>query len=248
MIFLVGICLGLSQVIVAKNSNSRSQSKQVDKIINNYYRSIGGYEKLKKIRTLIRKGTYIEPAYNLILPTAKTESKRPNFRLVGNPAEGFAEGFDGASWEYFKEKGVIRSKGEAEAATRRGAEFDESFVDFREKGHQVTLEGITNLGINKVYDLKVVLNDGWIKHYYLDVKTNLVIGLKKAMPVHAKGKAVETITFISGYKPVNGVLFPFEFIERKTSDGSLLNALLLNSIEANVEIENSRFSPPQLQK
>ncbi len=58
------------------------------------------------------------------------------------------------------------------------------------------------------------------------------------MPVHAQGDAVETFTFISGYKPVSGVLFPYEFIERKTSDGSLLNALLLNSIEANVVIDN----------
>ena len=68
------------------------------------------------------------------------------------------------------------------------------------------------------------------------------------MPVHAKGEAVETITHISGYKLVNGVLFPFEFIERKTSDGSLLNALLLNSIEVNVEIDNSRFNPPTIKK
>ena len=135
VLLVIVICLGLSQEVSAQ----KKQLKKVDKIIQGYYKAIGGYEKLKNIRTLIRKGTYIEPAYNLILPTAKTESKRPNFRLVGNPDKGFAEGFDGASWEYFKEKGVIRSTGEAEAATRRGAEFDESFVDYKEKGHTVTL-------------------------------------------------------------------------------------------------------------
>jgi len=163
------VCVLAAVLVLFGSSTVHAQSSDADRIIQKYYKAIGGYENLKKIAVLVRKGTYIEPGYNLILPTARTISKRPYLRLVGDPKEGFAEGFDGASWEYFKAKGVIRSSGEAEAATRRGAEFDESFVDYREKGHKVSFQGIRKLGINRAYDLRVDLKDGSVKHYYIDL-------------------------------------------------------------------------------
>ena len=52
-------------------------------IINNYYKSVGGYESIKSIKTLIKKGHYIEPKYNLLL-NADLTKKRPNFRVVGD--------------------------------------------------------------------------------------------------------------------------------------------------------------------
>ena len=107
-------------------------------------------------------------------------------------------------------------------------------------------EGETDLFEKKAHILKVTIKDGWVKHYYLDTQSGLLIGLKKAVPIHAKGKDVETITHISGYKPVAGVLMPFNFVERRTSDGKLFNALLLDTIEANVVLDSKIFDPPKL--
>lgn len=215
-----------------------------EKIINKYYKAVGGYDKIKGITTLIRNGHYIEPAYNIIVP-AKTEHRRPNFRVIGDvDVVGFEEGYNGKAWEYHKGKGLIWSEGEAEKAIIRGAEFDFSFVDSKEKGYQVSYKGITDMGGLKTYNLEVVLTDGWLINYYIDINSNLVIGQRKAMPIHAKGNSVEIIQYYSDYRSVNGVLFPFTIIERNTETGKMLNATIFDTIEANVNIPMEHFDPP----
>lgn len=225
----------------------KAQQANVDDIIQKYYKAIGGYQQLKSIKTLVQKGTYVEPAYKLILP-AITRQRRTGERVIGSLKLGYAEGLsaDGVAWEYSVKKGVTYATGEAKKAIKRGAEFDPSFVDYKTKGHQVTYEGLTTLFTKQAHILKVILKDGWVKYYYLDAQSGVVIGLKKAAPIHAKGKDVETITHISGYKSVKGVLMPFNFVERRTADGKLFNALLLDTIEANLPLDNAIFAAPKV--
>ena len=203
----------------------------------------------KSIRTLVKKGTYTEPKYKLVL-SAMLRQQRPGYRVIGDVNLGYAEGLamDGTTWEYFPKKGVKIATGEARKSILRGAEFDESFVDYKAKAHQVVYEGTTQLFEKKAHILKVTLKDGWRKHYYFDTVSGLLIGLKKSAPIHAKGPDVETITHISGYKPVNGVLMPFNLVERRTKDGKLFNALLLDTIEANQPLDPTIFAPPKPKK
>ena len=63
----------------------------VDGIIQKYYTAIGGYDKLKRIGTMVKKGSYTEPAYKLVL-SAQLRQKRPGYRVVGDVKLGYAEG------------------------------------------------------------------------------------------------------------------------------------------------------------
>ncbi len=86
---------------------------------------------------------------------------------------GFAyvELFDGVDeWEFQEsfDRPVQHDTGAAERAGRRGAEFDESFVDFRGKGHRVRSVAPSTIEGRRAIVLRVTLRDGWEKEYYFD--------------------------------------------------------------------------------
>ena len=122
-----------------------SKAESADDIIARYYRAIGGHDRLAGITTRHMWGTYSEGSL-----TASTDIvwKRPMIRRVNVHAPGFdyAEGFDGKTWEYnFQKQQLVVDTGAAADAGRRGAEFDESFVDYRARGHTVELLGAESL-------------------------------------------------------------------------------------------------------
>ena len=109
-----------------------------DKLINEHIRARGGYKKIKAIRSLRMTGTYQEGKNSF---GTYIEWKRPFFRVVvvGVPDEVYREGFNGTSWEYSAPTGDLKitsSSSDAGKAARRGAEFDESIIDYHQKGHQ----------------------------------------------------------------------------------------------------------------
>ena len=111
------------------------------------------------------------------------------------PGGDYVEGFDGAGWEYIGARDeYFRNEGAAAAAARRGAEFDESFVDSASKGHVVEAVGSRTLFDRDVDQLRVILRDGRAKDYYFDRGTALILAVGKSMPLHARGSAVSSLT------------------------------------------------------
>src|SRR5215510_8505502 len=155
-------------------------AQSADSIIDKYLKVRGGYKKLKSIKTVRMTGTYQEGNSRF---GTYIEWKRPFFRVVviGIPNEVYREGFNGTSWEFATQSGELKINEPSSAASmaaRRGAEFDESIIDYRAKGHKIELLGAEKLDDQDVYHLRVTLNDGWIKDYYLDTKTYLTVALQ----------------------------------------------------------------------
>lgn len=243
-------CTALLVLFVTFAAAGQAYAQSADAIIDKYLKARGGYKKLKAIETLRMTGTYQEGEASF---GTYIEWRRPSSRVVvvGVPNEVYREGFNGTSWEYSAPSGdlkITEPTSAAGKAARRGAEFDESIVDYREKGHSVDLIGREKLNGRDVYHLRVTLNDGWVKDYYLDTKTHLIVALRKAMPLHAIGPDIESLSMYEDYKPVAGVLFPHLFVERNTATGKIMNTLRWERIEANVRIDERQFSPPTVKK
>ncbi len=230
------------------NSDSNSQELILDEVIQNYYQAIGGYERLKSIQTKYTSGTYVEPGYGLII-NGETISERGDKRIVhgtGKLIGFFYEGYNGQQvWEYYKGDTIPRiMEGEAEKASRRGAEFDESFVDWKEKGHSVELKGIIDLDGSIVYQIDVILEDSWKKTYYLDSKTFLIKAMRKSMPLHAKGDDVNFLVFYDQYREVDGLLFPFVSTERDIDDNfRMISVRVIDEIRLNLSLDSINFNP-----
>ena len=215
-----------------------------DEIIAHYYSAIGGHDRLERISTRHMWGSYSEGTLN-----AKTDIvwKRPALRRVNVHAPGFeyAEGFDGQTWEYnFQTRHAVVDTGAAADAGRRGAEFDESFVDYAQKGHTIEMVGAESFGGRPAHRMRVTLADGWQKEYVFDDGTGLILALRKAMPIHAAGPAVASITSYEDWRPEGGVLQPHRFTEHDVQAGRLLNTLQWDSIRTNVSLSSSDLGRP----
>lgn len=221
-----------------------SQAKTADQVIGRYYEAIGGYDVLKKVRSRRMRGTYVEGD---LRATTYIAWARPAMRRVNIHAPGFeySEGFDGSTWEYnFQTQAFKRDSGAAEAAGRRGAEFDESFVDYRSKGHRVALVGVDSIGGRKASHVRVTLRDGWVKEYYFDTHTHLIIAMRKAMPIHATGAAVTSLSYYEDWKRNGDLLEPHTFIERDAATGRIMTTLHWDVIESNPKLLASELRPP----
>ena len=213
-------------------------------IITHYYRAVGGYDRLERVATRHMWGTYSEGTLH-----ANTDIvwKRPALRRVNVHAPGFdyAEGFDGDTWEYnFQQQQLKIDTGAAAAAGRRGAEFDESFVDYARKRHTVEVLGAESFENRPAHWLRVTLEDGWQKEYVFDDSTGLILALRKAMPLHATGPAIASLTRYEDWRAEGGVLQPHRFDEHEVETGRLLNSLKWDSIATNTELAASELARP----
>ena len=95
--------------------------------------------------------------------------------------------------------------------------------------------------------IRVTLADSWVKDYYLDRQTYLIVALGKAMPIHATGPAVASLILYSDWRWNDSVLSPHRFVEREVSTGRLLNTLQWDLIENNAAVAASELRPPMVE-
>lgn len=115
ILFLAFSMLGLSTY----GQSSELTSRQ---IVTRYIAARGGLEKIKAVRTLILRG----PKRPNGKPGRWMARARPFYFVVGEPGtdRDFAEGYDGASWEFYSDPGlVMRTTGEPSAASRHTRRF-----------------------------------------------------------------------------------------------------------------------------
>jgi len=238
-----------SCIFFSCTDHGQNQVKSTDELIAKAIEALGGHDSIKAIHSQIWDGHYIEPGYNLIVK-AHTEQMRPDYRLIGDGATPtFAEGYNnGKTWEYSKERGITWSTGEAEAATRRGAEFDLPFIDWKEKRHEPEFKGMKQIENRNYYELKIKMKDGWIVSYFFDTHSFLPVYLRKAMPLHAVGNDIDYLVTLTDYRRINGVLLPFSKIERDIRSGKMINATMMDTVIINRKIDTSRFDPLNLIK
>jgi hypothetical protein len=242
------LVLVITSIVACSSASARehepSDGATADEIIEHYYSAVGGHDRLELITTRHMWGSYSEGTLN-----AKTDIvwKRPALRRVNVHAPGFdySEGFDGKTWEYnFQSKHAVVDTGAAADAGRRGAEFDESFVDYARKGHTVQVVDAESFGDRPAHRMRVTLADGWQKEYVFDDSTGLILALRKAMPLHATGPAVTSITAYESWSAEGGVLQPHRFAEHDVASGRLMNTLQWDSIRTNVSLSASDLGRP----
>jgi hypothetical protein len=216
-------------------------------VIDHYVAARGGIEKLHAIRTIIYRGEYREGEH--VSPHAAMSLMRPFFKLVGDaehPNPDFAEGYDGSTWEYYGDPGIVlRTVGAASEAGRHAVYIDGSLIGYRERGWSVSLAGEEDVAGRKAWHLVVEMPDGFRHSEFIDAETWLLIAVRKAAPVHAFGDKVASEERLSDYRDVAGVLFPFASQEVEIATGRVLNEMHWKSITVNHDLDPSVFSPPE---
>ena len=225
-----------------------SQPKiSVDEIVARHIQALGGHAKLDAVQSVITRGEYREGSFSI--PSAFMARMRPYYKTICDPREKLGdvcEGYDGSAWEWYQDPGVVlRTVGPAAAAARHGTDLFDSLVDYKSQGTKIELVGSELFAGKPAYHLHLTLADGFEKHLFVDRESSLIVGDRRAAPIHAFGEPVRSENRIGDYRPVNGVLFSFLVVEVEISTGKELNRFATQTIEVNTKLDPSFFAPPQ---
>lgn len=220
-------------------------SPTVDDIVNAHIAALGGIEKIHALHSFVLHGTYHEGDLNV--KTTVTQM-RPFYRVIGNMAEPLThlhEGYDGSSWEYYPNPGiVVRTVGAAAATTRHSAVFDDALVDYREHGTTIVLDGTFDFAGRRDYLLHVTLADGFREDLFLNPKTWMIDGYARLVPFHAFGTKYATHTEMTDYRPEGSVMMAHRNREVDSATGKVFDEGTVESVEINPDLPLSIFSPP----
>ena len=226
-----------------------ASAQTVDEIVQKYYAARGGYDKIKAIQTLKISQTVGNPFSRTKVMIAK---KRPglvrwDITPAGQPAPIprviNAEG----GWDTQQGKVVPRPEIMLKEDRDIDADIDGPLVDWKAKGHALTLEGTEKLGAGQAYRLKLVTKNGVTREIFLDTKTHLPVMEKGRMslPPDPRGNARfnEHVFTYSDWRDVNGVKFPFAVDEERTG-GPITQSFAIygEKIEANVPVDDAMFA------
>ncbi len=229
-------------IIVAFVAISVSSAQDLDKILDKHFETIG-QKKLLKVKTLQATGKAgmmgMDSPFKMI-------SKRPNKIRVTVEFQGaqIIQAYDGeTAWMINPMMGsadpIDVTGPEADGLIESG-DLDGQLWNYKEKGHQLELEGTEEVDGSEAYVLKLTKKNGNIDYYYMETESYLILKLKSKTMMN--GSETEAEGLFSNYQDVNGYIMAFT-IEQKYG-GQTAMTIMMDEVKTNVEVDDSIFSKP----
>lgn len=232
------ILLVLSALLIAF-SGLTIQAQTLEEILTNHFETIG-QDKLLQVQSIVAKGKIIQGSIEIPI-TGYT--KRPNKVRMEGSFQGltFVSAYNGEQgWHLNPFMGDTLpqlSTDEEMDELKDQADIDGMLYNYKEKGYTLELADTANFEGQKVYLLKLTKPNGNVYTHYMDAE-NFVI-LKTVSKVKAKGVEQEVETLFSNYKPVEGIILPFN-IENKVA-GNTVAQFVFDSFALNGDVADSLF-------
>ncbi|KAA3638891.1 MAG: hypothetical protein DWQ02_04500 [Bacteroidetes bacterium] len=233
-------------LIIALLSATTIQAQTVEEILNNYFENIGGKDKWANIKSMKIEGTMSMQGMDLPLTVY---SKAPNKEYVEMSVmdKTIIEAFDGeSSWRVNPFMGGTEpQKGTPEETEKASKEqFQNEFINYKDKGHTITLEGKEEIEGTLCFKLKMVKVTGEEEIHFFDEETYVPIMIRTTITQEGfmKGKIAET--YFSDYDEVGDGLIMAMYTESKM-DGQTLQKMTIEKVEINPEIDDSQFTMPE---
>ena len=251
----------LALAIAAAPVTSAVPAGNADALIAKAVARMGGLDRIHAIHSLVLRGFHYEGSYHQefaasLSGRATMVRMRPNFRMVGCRPEISAcgqwgrivETYDGrGGWELnWPKQRLVRTVNKAERALRCGAEFDPLFVDYRKRGFKATWLGAQTLLGQRTLAVTITPPDCPAETFYFDPVTYRPVMQRLAIPVHARGDAVDAVRINREFKRVAGVEIPSRSEEVALADGRVLGGGAWTSIDANTVPSRKLFDPPEV--
>jgi outer membrane lipoprotein-sorting protein len=223
-----------------------ASAQTLDDIVALNLKAKGGLEKIRATETVRMTGTIAarDPGGHEMKANMVILAKRPNLMRRETTVEGQRSvmAFDGKTfWMARSDRPPQQLPGAQAAYAMQDAEFDSVFVDYKEKGHKITLAGKETLDGQPVYHLKVAKKNGPVQDFYLDAET----GLEKKISVQVAAPDQPPATFVtemSDYRDVDGRQIPFK--TRQSQNGVVMSTVTLEKVEFNVPTDDAEFRMP----
>ena len=222
-----------------------ASAQTVDEIVSHYLKTIGSMEKIQTVQTLRRSGKYIggggfEAA--ILQENKRGNSVREEFSLQGMTAVNAYDGKTGWKIEPWNGKKDPEALGEEEMKSiLEDSDFDGPLVDYKQKGNKVEFVGMDRFEGTDTFKLKLTKPNGDVYFYYLD--TDYYVPIKIDVKRTVRGAEREYEVALGDYKEINGWYLPFS-VETNAKGSQDKSKVVYDRIEANVAIDDNRFSMP----
>ncbi len=220
-------------------------AQTVDDVIAKHIAAQGGLAKLKAIQSIRMTGDFetggMQAGFTQVF-------KRPMKMRLDISVQGLTmtQAYDGdKGWQvvpFTGKKGPEPMTGDELKNAQEQADIDGPLVDYKKKGNTVELIGKEKVEDKDAYHLKITLKNGGTRDLYLDAITFL--GLKTSAKTMAHGTEIELESFLSDYKEVNGLKFPFSIEQHQVGGEAPSQRITFKKIELNVPVDDSIFKMP----
>lgn len=234
--YFLFVCL-----ILACTGHTKAQ--QADVAVDKYINFIGGAKNWKKVKTLTASGEY---NYGGMKFPFSSYSKAPNLYKFVVPFEGkfYAQAFDGTKgWKIdaFKNETSpteLTGKPAQLMANEADVELEDPFIDYKVKGHRLTLEGTGIYEGKNCVKIKLTRKTGEIETYYFDeISGAMIVKVAPSKNAELQGSLLETV--YSDYRDVGKIKIPFKTVS-KSNDQTILE-ITIERAEVNVPIPTDEF-------
>jgi hypothetical protein len=232
-------------LLVAACVSLPAHAQSVDDLVARHIEARGGYDRIKAIQTIKITRTVATPFSNVKVIIYK---KRPQLLRAEQTAPGQAAVPRGvnadSAWDVAQGQVVLRPGPAAAEAREIDADFDGLLVDWKAKGHSLTLDGREPLPGGDAFKLKLTTRSGVVRYIFLDATTYLE--RRQTGVVTLAGNRKETFVMdISSWRAVDGVQFAFNLDEDRTGPQVTQSfATYTEKVELNVPMEDALFAPP----
>ena len=222
-----------------------ASAQSVDDIIAHYLKTVGGMEKIQSVKTLRRTGKFIggggfEAA--ILQENKRGNLVREEFALQGMIGINAYDGKTGWKIEPWNGKKDAEALGEEEMKSiLEDADFDGPLVNYRQKGNKVEFAGLDTFEGTDTFKLKVTMPNGDTYVIYLDTDYYVPIKIDTRRIVRGAEREYETV--LGDYKEVAGWYLPYS-VEIGVKGSQDRSKTVFEKIEANVAIDDGRFSMP----
>ena len=212
--------------------------------------AVGGSENWTLISNVRVQLLIEEPDFSVSATYVATRqgNMRINIQMDGKTA--FSEGLhQGKAWKWTPTGGAEKQDEVSASALRNGIRFPGRFFtlqELHESGTIVTLEGDLFEDDRRQWRVRVTLDDGFSKDYFIDEETALVAREHDRRAFHPSAGPDQILIETRKEEPAwsDGTLYFQTSRNINLETGEWLATTRVNSIERNIEIPESYFLPP----
>lgn len=212
-----------------------------EQVLDTYVEKAGGKAAFEKLKNRVTKGKIKFESMGVEGPFTIWQAE-PNLMVIQVEAEGLGkmqEGFDGQiAWAMDAMQGARVKEGNERAEAMRQAIFNGE-LHWRKIYKKAETVAIENVNDKPAYKVLLTPAEGNPTTAYYDTETGLLTKLN--IIAEAPMGSIPVETFLSDYRPVDGVLVPHK-LEQKVMQQN--TTFIIESVEHNVEIPKTRFELP----
>ena len=241
----------LAALVLAGCTTSKAPDLGLAGLVAENAEARGGRAAIEAIRSLDARLRIVEPTYAAegVWRVDRRGRMRIDVSIGGKRV--FTEAFNGTNgWQMAADAPPKAASPEGVAALRHSGQLPTNILGLHEMaahGHRLELVGREEIRGILYYQIVLTLDDGFQTRYFVDPSSFLVTRSRVRKALHPDNEPTPTTieTVWSDFRPVAGVLFPFEARDTDLATGKLLQTTTLLEMTANRPVDDEFFQVPR---